>query len=175
MPKPPLDVAPWRAWLDHVCGALDVDARLVDPHLVHALTSEVAERWTRAMAPVSAALWGMAGVTDDARAQVVAAAQTAVAVPGGEQDPAAWARFVDDACARLGLDRRLVDELAILDLTRQVAHAGARPVAPVAAFVWGVAMTSGGGAGDDGGDATPEVVMERLRSAVASAPTPATV
>ena len=56
------------------------------------------------------------------------------------EDRSQWRPFIERACAAVGVDPALVDEDAILSLTREVAHAGARPMAPVAAYVWGRAV-----------------------------------
>jgi hypothetical protein len=47
------------------------------------------------------------------------------------------------ACADLGLDRAVVNERAVLDLARQVAHQVDRPAAPVTTFLLGVAVGRG--------------------------------
>lgn len=80
-------------------------------------------------------------------------------------EPAAWRAFVEDACAHLGLDAARVDERAVLRLTRRVAHAGARPMAPVAAHLWGSALATHP-------DADPTDLAARLAEALASAPIP---
>jgi hypothetical protein len=51
--------------------------------------------------------------------------------------------WVGAACAELGLDSAVVDQRAVLDLARQVAHQVDRPAAPVTAFLLGVAVGSG--------------------------------
>lgn len=57
--------------------------------------------------------------------------------------------WIDAACAELGIDRAAVDERALLDLTRQIAHQVDRPAAPVTAFLLGLAV----GAGQEPGQA----------------------
>jgi uncharacterized protein DUF6457 len=52
-------------------------------------------------------------------------------------------QWIDTACADLGIDRAVVDERAVLDLAREVAHQVDRPAAPVTAFLLGVAVGSG--------------------------------
>ncbi len=52
-------------------------------------------------------------------------------------------RWMDAACAELGIDPATVDERAILDLTREVAHQVDRPAAPLTAFLLGVAAGRG--------------------------------
>lgn len=82
-----------------------------------------------------------------------------------EDDKQGWRAFVEDACARLGLDPSRVDEHAILRLSRRVAHDGARPMAPVAGYILGLAL----GAAPD---ADPLTVMADLQDAIATAPHP---
>lgn len=88
-----------------------------------------------------------------------------VASPAEVDEKAAWRAFVEDACARVGVDAARVDEHAILRLTRRVAHAGARPMAPVAAYLLGLAL------GADP-DADPVELTTRLEEAIATAPIP---
>jgi hypothetical protein len=52
-------------------------------------------------------------------------------------------RWMEVACAELGIDPATVDERAILDLTRDVAHQVDRPAAPLTAFLLGVAAGRG--------------------------------
>lgn len=59
-----------------------------------------------------------------------------------EAEQVAWRAFVEDACARLGLDASAVDEHALLRLGRAVAHTGARPMAPVATHILGLAAAA---------------------------------
>lgn len=80
-------------------------------------------------------------------------------------DKVAWRAFVEDACARLGIDAAGVDEHAILRLTRRVAHEGARPMAPGSAYLYGLAR----GAQPD---ADPLELMARLQDAIDTAPLP---
>lgn len=56
------------------------------------------------------------------------------------EDRSGWEPFVERACTAVGIDRSLVDIDGILDMTREVAHAGARPMAPVSAFLLGLAV-----------------------------------
>lgn len=80
-------------------------------------------------------------------------------------DKEGWRAFVEDACARLGIDPDRVDEHAILRLSRRVAHEGARPMAPVSTYILGLAL------GADP-DADPVVVAAALQEAIATAPNP---
>lgn len=88
------------------------------------------------------------------------------AAPGNDEvdDKEAWRAFVEDACARLGVDPTLVDEHVILRLSRRVAHDGARPMAPVASYILGLALGAPG--------ADPTAAMARLQEAIATAPLP---
>jgi hypothetical protein len=52
-------------------------------------------------------------------------------------------RWMEVACAELGIDPATIDERAILDLTRDVAHQVDRPAAPLTAFLLGVAVGRG--------------------------------
>ncbi len=79
------------------------------------------------------------------------------------EDRTAWGPFVDRACRAVGVDPASVDTSAILDMTREVAHAGARPMAPVSAFILGVAVGRGG---------DPEYLRRVLEDAAHSAPIP---
>ncbi len=74
------------------------------------------------------------------------------------------AQWLAQACAAVGVDVSAVDVAAIHDLTRVVAHDLARPMAPVAAFVWGMALGQ-----------QPLTAPEVLRAAIeATVPAPAT-
>lgn len=52
-------------------------------------------------------------------------------------------RWIDAASAELGIEQSVLDERAVLDLARDVAHQVDRPAAPVTAFLLGVAVGSG--------------------------------
>lgn len=79
------------------------------------------------------------------------------------EDTSAWRPFIEDACAATGVDPALVDETAVLAMTREVAHAGARPMAPVAAYILGLAV-------GDGGD--PAYLRGAIEDAATAAPAP---
>ena len=81
------------------------------------------------------------------------------------EDRSQWRPFIDAACRAVDIDPALVDEDAVLALTREVAHAGARPMAPVTAFVLGLAV----GASPD---ADPEYLRRVIEDAVTAAPLP---
>lgn len=51
-----------------------------------------------------------------------------------------WQSWIDAVCADLGVPAALVDVAAIHDLSRQVAHGLARPLAPVSTFILGLAV-----------------------------------
>ncbi len=50
----------WAPWIAEVCARLGVDPSLVDVPAIHDLTRQVAHRYERPMAPVSAHLVGIA-------------------------------------------------------------------------------------------------------------------
>jgi molybdopterin-guanine dinucleotide biosynthesis protein A len=79
------------------------------------------------------------------------------------EDSTAWGPFVERACRAVGVDPGTVDTRSILDMTREVAHAGARPMAPVSSFILGVAVGRGG---------DPEYLRRVLEDAAHSAPIP---
>lgn len=59
-----------------------------------------------------------------------------------EHDPA-WDAWIADACAAVGVDPGLVDTEVVLTMTRQIAHGFERPMAPVGAYILGLAAASG--------------------------------
>ena len=78
------------------------------------------------------------------------------------QDETGWQEFVDRACAALDIDPGRVDFHGVLELSREIAHAGARPMAPVSAHLWGLAA-----------GATPGRDLDYLRRVVEDAATSA--
>jgi hypothetical protein len=58
-------------------------------------------------------------------------------------------------CADLGIDPAKADTKAVLDLARDVAHAVARPAAPLTAYLVGVAVGQG---------LEPETAARRVRA-----------
>ena len=89
----------------------------------------------------------------------------AQAEPDDPAERAAWRSVVEDASARAGADAALADEHAVLRMTRRVAHAGARPMAPVASFISGLALRAHP-------DVDPTALLARLQDALDSAPRP---
>ena len=79
------------------------------------------------------------------------------------EDRSSWRPFVVKACEAVGVDPALVDEDAILTMTREIAHAGARPMAPVSAFILGIAVGRGG---------DPDYLRRVLEDAASAAPLP---
>ena len=79
------------------------------------------------------------------------------------EDRAPWRPFIEAACAAVGVDPALVDEDAVLDLAREVAHAGARPMAPITTHVLGLAVGRG---------ADPVHTRRVLEDAATAAPLP---
>lgn len=81
------------------------------------------------------------------------------------EDRSEWGPFVQRVCDALGLDPARVDIDGILDMTREIAHAGARPMAPVSAFLLGLAVGRQP-------DADPEFLRRVLEDAATAAPLP---
>lgn len=79
--------------------------------------------------------------------------------PDAEQER--WADWIEDACAAVGIEPESVDVPGIHTLTRQIAHGFERPMAPVGAYVLGVAV---GHLAEQG----RPVDMESLRRAIAA-------
>lgn len=63
-------------------------------------------------------------------------------------DAAAWQPWVDHVCRALDVDPAQVDVAAVHELAGEVAAAFTRPMAPVAAHLWGLASGRRGGAAD---------------------------
>lgn len=57
--------------------------------------------------------------------------------------------FTKTVSKALGLDEDAVDRDLVLDMTKDVAHNIARPAAPIAAFLVGLAAGKAGGSRDD--------------------------
>ena len=57
--------------------------------------------------------------------------------------------FTRTVSQALGLDESAIDRDLVLDLTKEVAHNVARPAAPLAAFLVGLAAGKAGGGADD--------------------------
>jgi Domain of unknown function (DUF6457) len=57
--------------------------------------------------------------------------------------------FLRTASKALGVDESTVDRDLVLDMTKEVAHNVARPAAPLAAFLVGLAAGRAGGTPDD--------------------------
>lgn len=60
------------------------------------------------------------------------------------EDRSEWRPFIERASAAVGVDPGIVDEDVILALTATIAHYGVRPMAPVGAFILGLAVANGG-------------------------------
>ena len=59
-----------------------------------------------------------------------------------------WHAWIEQACAAVGTDPELVDVREIHALTKEIAHGFSRPMAPVGAYILGLAVGAGGGAVD---------------------------
>ena len=55
-------------------------------------------------------------------------------------EEARWADWIEDACAAVGIEPESVDIRGVHVLTRQIAHGFERPMAPVGAYILGVAV-----------------------------------
>lgn len=55
-----------------------------------------------------------------------------------------WHGWIEDACAAVGVDPALVDVRTIHALTKVIAHQFERPMAPVGAYILGLAVGQGG-------------------------------
>lgn len=59
-----------------------------------------------------------------------------------------WREWIERACASVDVDPDLVDVEAIHGLTKDIAHEAVRAMAPVGAFILGVAVGRGGAVQD---------------------------
>lgn len=57
-------------------------------------------------------------------------------------DAAAWRPWIEHVCAQTAVDPALIDLPDLLQLTATVADGFTRPMAPVAAHLWGLARAS---------------------------------
>ncbi len=53
---------------------------------------------------------------------------------------ALWYDWIEEACAAVGIDPESVDVPGILAMTKTIAHGFERPMAPVGAYILGVAV-----------------------------------
>jgi hypothetical protein len=75
-----------------------------------------------------------------------------------------WQAWIDGVCADLDVPADLVDVAAIHDLSRQVAHGLARPLAPVSTFILGLAL--GLALGEAGSSPVPADLSARLAARI---------
>jgi len=78
-----------------------------------------------------------------------------------------WQDWIRQACEAVGVEPGLVDVAGVHELTREIAHGFSRPMAPVGAFIWGLALgraTAGGQQVLSSGQ--EQAVADRLRAAV---------
>ncbi len=59
-----------------------------------------------------------------------------------------WQHWIDDACRALDVDPHAVDVTGIHDLTKEIAHGFARPMAPVGSYILGLAVGARTAAGE---------------------------
>ncbi len=76
----------------------------------------------------------------------------------GDLDAFRWRAWVEEVCGAMRVDPSLVDVDDIHRLSGTVARDVVRPMAPVSAFIWGVACTR-----------HPEADPARLREAIVAA------
>lgn len=163
-------------WITAASVAVGTDPALVDVVEIHALAGEIARCYDRPMAPVGAYLLGLArasGVTEAGLTSriVDSAGRAADAQPsaptrsldgqgsasGGEarrmrdldESGERWAAWVVDACSAVGVDPADVDIETLLTMTKQIAHGFERPMAPVGAYVLGLAVGAARSRGDE--------------------------
>ncbi len=74
---------------------------------------------------------------------------------------AAWRDWIAEVCAAVGVDPEAVSVADIHDLTRAVAHDFVRPMAPVSAYLWGLARAAHP-------DADPADLRDRIVAAIPS-------
>ena len=89
-----------------------------------------------------------------------------------------WQDWIRDACTSVGVDPDLVDVPGVHALTRDIAHGFSRPMAPVGAFIWGVALgqatanagpaRAAAGGGDHADGDGPVGAADALRAAIAA-------
>jgi len=77
-------------------------------------------------------------------------------------DDALWRPWIDRVADALGVDGAGVDVGLIHSLTRVVAHEFQRPMAPVAAYILGLAVGTHGRPADELKDAIVAVVRESV-------------
>lgn len=58
-----------------------------------------------------------------------------------------WHDWIAEACAAVGVDPTDVDVTTIHDLTKEIAHGFARPMAPVGSYILGLAVGARAAAG----------------------------
>lgn len=51
-----------------------------------------------------------------------------------------WYDWIEGACAAVGIEPESVDVPTVLDMTKTIAHGVDRPMAPVGAYILGVAV-----------------------------------
>lgn len=83
----------------------------------------------------------------------------------GSEDRSGWEPFVERVCAALEVDPARIDIDEILTLSREIAHTGARAMAPVSAYILGIAVGSNP-------TASPEYLRRVLEDAATAAPLP---
>ena len=87
-----------------------------------------------------------------------------------------WHGWIVRACEAVGVDPDLVDVAGVHELTRDIAHGFSRPMAPVGAFIWGLALgqSLSGLAGEgrpfgEGVQAEPAALRDAIAATAAAA------
>jgi hypothetical protein len=88
------------------------------------------------------------------------------------QEPEVLDRWVAEAAELLGLDPQEVPIGTVLELARRVAHAVARPAAPVTTFLLGLAVGAGSAGGAGAGPHEVAALADRI-AALAESQNPA--
>lgn len=139
-------------WIEQACAAVQEDPATIDVHALLGLASAAAHSGLRPLAPVACAIWGLACTSHPTRPEaqlheVLVQAFTSFGQTGQPADELqVWKLRTQQACASVDVDPAAVDIERVQSMTRRVAHATARPMAPVTAHLWGRAV----GRGQDG-------------------------
>ena len=59
---------------------------------------------------------------------------------GPDETPDRWADWIEQACAAVGIDPESVDVPGVHAMTKIIAHDFERPMAPVGAYILGIAV-----------------------------------
>ncbi|MDN5564197.1 MAG: DUF6457 domain-containing protein [Luteococcus sp.] len=142
--QPSPDLQPW---LETACRAVGIPRHRLDTAALIALAGQVAASGLRPMAPVAARIWGLAlsrgGDPETTRRAIIESLPAQPVATHEREDRQHWQLFVQGCCHRLQLAPGLVPLEEIPALTREVAHASIRPMAPVVAHLLGLTTDAG--------------------------------